>query len=70
MECYKEFYQIFLNKENLKIKILKAHLSRPDRPLKPIGDRESLVIDEIQLEGKKPITWQQFQAGYPEARFD
>jgi len=52
-----------------RLKILKAHLSTPDRLLKPIMDRENLVIDEVQLEGKKPITWQQFQVGYPDFDF-
>lgn len=53
-----------------RLKILKAHLSIPDRPLKPIVDRENLVIEKVQLESKKPITWHQFQAGYPEIRFN
>ncbi len=52
-----------------RLKILKAHLSIQDRPLKPIVDRENLVIDKVQLEGKKPITWHQFQAGHPGISF-
>lgn len=45
--------------KNLKrLKILKVHL-----------EANKLVLDKIQLEGKKPVTWKQFQEGYPEARF-
>jgi len=36
------------------VKILKSHLDPKGR----------LQIDELQLEGKKPVTWQQFAAGY------
>lgn len=38
----------------LRLKILKAHL-----------ENEKLILDEVQLEGKNPVTWQQFQQGYP-----
>lgn len=43
------------NKEerNKRIKILKAHLVEG-----------KLVIDEIQIEGKKPMVWKQFLSGY------
>jgi methionyl-tRNA formyltransferase len=44
--------------DNKRLKILKAHL-----------ENGQLVLDEIQLEGKKPITWQQFLAGHPNYRF-
>lgn len=37
-----------------RLKILKAHL-----------ENEKLVLDIVQLEGKKPVTWKQFQEGYP-----
>jgi len=40
-----------------RLKILKAHL-----------ERGKLVLDQVQLEGKKPVTYSQFQAGYPSAR--
>ncbi len=36
-----------------RLKILKLHL-----------DNEKLALDEVQLEGKKPVTWQQFQTAY------
>ncbi|HUW21626.1 MAG TPA: methionyl-tRNA formyltransferase [Candidatus Bathyarchaeia archaeon] len=44
-------------KEIKRLKILKAHL-----------ERNRLVLDQIQLEGKKPVGWAQFQKGYPEAK--
>lgn len=37
----------------LKLKILKAHL-----------DDKKLIIDLVQLPGKNPISWKQFQAGH------
>ena len=40
-----------------RLKILKAHLIN-----------NKLVLDMVQLEGKKPVTWKQFQEGYPEAK--
>ena len=41
-----------------RLKILKAHL-----------EKEKLILDEVQLEGKNPVTWQQFLEGYPEFSF-
>lgn len=40
-----------------RLKILKAHL-----------ENGKLVLDLVQLEGKKPVSWKQFQEGYPEAK--
>lgn len=40
-----------------RLKVLKAHL-----------ENGKLVPDQVQLEGKKPVTWRQFQEGYPEAK--
>lgn len=40
-----------------RLKILKAHLKNG-----------KLILDTVQLEGKKPVTWQQFQEGYPQAK--
>ena len=37
-----------------RLKILQAHL-----------ENEKLVLDEVQLEGKNPVTYQQFKEGYP-----
>lgn len=39
-----------------RLKILKAHL-----------EKQKLVLDLVQLEGKKPVTWKQFLEGYPQA---
>ena len=36
-----------------RLKILKAHL-----------ENEKLVLDEVQLEGKNPVSWKQFLEGY------
>ncbi|MBI3954867.1 methionyl-tRNA formyltransferase [Candidatus Gottesmanbacteria bacterium] len=36
-----------------RLKILKAHL-----------ENEKLVLDEVQLEGKNPVSWKQFRDGY------
>ena len=46
-----------------RLKILKAHL-------KPLNiNHQSLVIDEVQLEGKNPVSWKQFKDGYTTATF-
>lgn len=37
-----------------RVKILKAH----------IGDKGQLIIDQMQIEGKKPISWDEFARGY------
>ncbi len=37
-----------------RLKILKAHL-----------EGKKLVLDEVQLEGKNPVSWKQFKQGYP-----
>lgn len=56
--------EIIVNRESLtanrqRLKILRAHL-----------ENDQLVIDLVQLEGKKPVSWKQFQEGYPEAKID
>ena len=40
-----------------RLKILKAHLGG-----------KKLILDLVQLEGKKPVTWKQFLEGYPQAQ--
>ena len=47
------------NQISKRLKILKAHLER----LSP--NTCHLIPDLVQLEGKKPVTWKQFQEGYP-----
>lgn len=44
--------------DSKRLKILKAHL-----------EGGKLVINQVQLEGKKPITWKQFLAGHPSFEF-
>lgn len=44
-------------KERKRLKILKAHL-----------EKGKLVLDQVQLEGKNPVIWKQFQEGYPGVR--
>lgn len=39
------------------LKILKAHLANG-----------KLVLDQVQLEGKKPVSFKQFQEGYPQVK--
>lgn len=45
-------------KELKKLKILKTHISE-----------KKLVLDEVQLEGKNPVSWKQFKEGYPTVMF-
>jgi methionyl-tRNA formyltransferase len=40
-----------------RLKILKAHL-----------ENNQLILDLVQLEGKKTVTWKQFLEGYPQAQ--
>lgn len=40
-----------------RLKILKAHL-----------ENKRLALDQVQLEGKNPVSWKQFQEGYPQAK--
>jgi methionyl-tRNA formyltransferase len=40
-----------------RLKILKAHL-----------ENGKLVLDQVQLEGKKPVSWKQFKEGYPNVK--
>ena len=47
-----------------RLKLLKTHLEKD-----PATDNLSLVIDEVQLEGKSPVSWKQFREGYKDAVF-
>lgn len=49
--------EVQLKKEKKRLKILKSHL-----------ETDKVVLDKVQLEGKKTVTWKQFQEGYPEAK--
>lgn len=67
-----------------RLKILKLHLEMdntlpldyPSRDTKVVGNLNipvsspvKLVLDEVQLEGKKPVSWKQFLEGYPDFSF-
>lgn len=42
------------NKSQIKrLKLLKSHI-----------EEDRLILDEVQLEGKEPVTWKQFNEGY------
>ena len=41
-----------------RLKLLKSHI-----------ENNRLVLDEVQLEGKKPVSWKQFIEGYPDFSF-
>ena len=45
---------IDLNNQKKRLKIWRAHL-----------ENNQLVPDIVQLEGKKPVSWHQFQQAYP-----
>jgi len=49
--------EIKINQKIKRLKILKAHL-----------EKKRLFLDEVQLEGKKPVTWKQFLEGYPQVK--
>ncbi len=51
-----------------RLKILKAHIE-PITPSNNMPTATKLVLDEVQLEGKKPVAWEQFRQGYPDAKF-
>lgn len=42
-----------------RLKILKAHL-----------EDGKLVLDQVQLEGKNPVSWKEFKQGYPDVALD
>ena len=49
--------EVEINNQTKRLKILKAYL-----------EKKRLVLDNVQLEGKKPVSFKQFQEGYPEAK--
>lgn len=49
--------EVHLNKESAqRLKLIKAHV-----------EEEKLILEEVQLEGKNPVSWNQFTQGYPRA---
>ncbi len=68
------------NQITKRLKILKVHLEAdnnlplnyPSRDTKVVGNLNipvRFVLDEVQLEGKKPVSWKQFTNGYPQFSF-
>lgn len=55
---------IRIRNEEFRIKILNAHLSQP------ITHNSQLILDEVQLEGKNPVSWKQFKDGYSEWKLE
>jgi methionyl-tRNA formyltransferase len=45
-----------IDKQELRLKLIKVHLKS-----------HKLILDEVQLEGKNPVAWEEFVRGYPEA---
>ncbi len=52
------FTFVTINNEKKRLKILKSHI-----------EEEKLMLDEVQLEGKNPVTFEQFKSGYPSFAF-
>ena len=50
---------ITIGKETRRLKIIKSHL-----------EEEKLVLDEVQLEGKNPVSWKEFKMGYPKVALE
>jgi methionyl-tRNA formyltransferase len=52
--------QFTMNNEKFtkRLKLLKSHL-----------EEEKLVLDEVQLEGRDPVSWKQFKEGYNTMQF-
>lgn len=44
--------------ETKRLKILKSHV-----------EDQKLILDEVQLESKNPVSWEQFKQGYPDFKF-
>ena len=49
--------EVKTNNQVKRLKILKAHLIN-----------KKLILDLVQVEGKKPVTWKQFLEGYPQVK--
>lgn len=51
--------KIRIKDKELRLKLLKAHVEKQS-----VTSHESLVLDEVQLEGKNPVSWRQFKEAY------
>lgn len=56
---------IMIGKEDKRLKILKSHLETFMDHASQIAD-DRLVIDTVQIEGKNPVSWDQFTNAYPD----
>ena len=54
------------NKETKRLKILAAHAEEVGFNKEKAIER--LVLDSVQLEGKNPVSWEEFTRGHPEAK--
>lgn len=52
------FTKVIINNEDKRLKILSLHL-----------ENEKLILDTVQLEGKNPVSWEEFEKGYPNFRW-
>jgi len=57
------------NKEQRRLKILKTHVESPQSTTQH-SPHTILVLDEVQLEGKNPVSWEQFKQGHPDAKLN
>lgn len=48
------YTKVDINNKILRLKILALHL-----------EDKKLVLDRVQLEGKNPVSWEEFEKGYP-----
>lgn len=53
------FTFVQIKNKKLRLKILKAHL-----------ENGNLIFDQVQLEGKKPVSFTQFKQGYPNSTWE
>jgi methionyl-tRNA formyltransferase len=51
--------------KELRLKLLKSHLSEGKFETGNSKPETRLVLDQVQLEGKQPVSWKQFVEGYP-----
>jgi methionyl-tRNA formyltransferase len=48
-----------------RLKLLQAHLKITLNTQRVTTKQPKLILDKVQLEGKNPVSWKQFQEGYP-----
>lgn len=58
MRAYTPWPGVWTLVNKKRLKILKVHL-----------ENDKLILDEVQLEGKNPVSWKQFQEAYPGSNF-